>query len=75
MPFLDSQFIRPLYDVHEGGPPKAFLCVCNPTLYPGNRCNAVTRTHKGMVNHCRFKHGVKIQEEFTFEEIRPTTEP
>lgn len=77
MPFLDSKTIRPLYDVHDGGPPRAFLCMFYLNRDCENcdtHCHAVTRTYKGMVDHLKFKHGISLQEEITFEEIRPTTE-
>lgn len=84
MPFLDSKTIRPLYDVHDGGKPKAFLCMYVPAFIEVTHClkpikvspcDAVTKTYKGMVDHLKFKHGIKLQEEITFEEIRATTEP
>ena len=75
MPFLDSETMRPLYDVHEGGPPRAFLCVyLRYAISEAVHCNAVTRTYKGMVDHLKFKHKITLQEEMTFEEITPTTE-
>ena len=74
-PFLDSTTIRPLYDVHEGGAPKAFLCVifCHTIPNGWGYCNNVTRTYKGMIDHLRFKHGITLQEEIAFDEIKPTT--
>lgn len=73
MPFLDSKTIRPLYDVHEGGPPKAFLCVyLRFAMSESLHCNAVTKTYAGMIHHLRYKHGVVIQPEMAFEEIKPT---
>lgn len=80
MPFLDSNTIRPLYDVKDGGPPKGFECQfqgghgykCNhPDCIP---CGRVTRTLPGMRAHQRIVHGVKPQTEFQFSDIIATKE-
>lgn len=81
---LDSDIIRPLYDVHDGGPPKGFQCqLCSCGGLKGrtcilttnhNWCLRVTRTYRGMVAHQRIVHGFKQQGELNFEEVRPTTE-
>lgn len=79
MPFLDSPTIRPLYDVHDGGPPLGFRCMINQcqtsTVTPNNencshgKCGRVTRTLRGMVQHQRMIHGIKQQQEFNFESL------
>jgi hypothetical protein len=82
MPFLNSQTIRPLYDVHDGGPPLGFRCMCHwqPEQKPDDRkafaiqCYRVTRTLRGMVQHQRMVHGLKQQQEFNFESIAQTAE-
>jgi len=75
MPFLGSKTIRALYDVFEGGSPKAFRCMLsvNADVYVGP-CNRVTGSLAGMIAHQRQVHNAKQQEEITFEEIKPTTE-
>lgn len=89
MPHLDSSIIRPLYDVHDGGPPKGFQCQCSKHDTGGNLlkraidvkvgggewpCARVTRTLAGMRTHQRIVHGIKIQQEFQFEAVNPTIE-
>jgi len=73
MPFLDSPTIRPLYDVHDGGPPLGFRCMqlSHNCLPPDchSPCQRVTRTLRGMVQHQRMVHGIKQQQEFNFEAI------
>jgi hypothetical protein len=84
-PFLDSPTIRPLYDVHDGGPPLGFRCQLflggKATKQPGDNgdgwdcrsgswpCKRVTRTLRGMVQHQRMVHGIKQQQEFNFEAL------
>jgi hypothetical protein len=84
-PFLDSPTIRPLYDVHDGGPPVGFRCMIfvseahavEPSNGKRNRattacdtnCARVTRTLAGMRAHQRIVHGIKQQQEFQFERI------
>jgi len=75
MPFLDSPTIRPLYDVHDGGPPLGFRCKLDTGTNLRNNgeqdyaCNRVTRTLRGMVQHQRIVHGIKQQQEFNFEAL------
>ena len=83
MPFLDSSTIRPLYDVHDGGPPLGFRCWLTP-WDSGSRngdnknlhtvCGRVTRSLRGMVQHQRMVHGIRQQAEFNFESIAQTNE-
>lgn len=74
-PFLDSPTIRPLYDVHDGGPPLGFRCQLHFTVDPWVKdfqvrdCAKVTRTLRGMVQHQRMIHGIRQQQEFDFETI------
>jgi len=65
MPFLDSPTIRPLYDVHNGGPPLGFRCKLDANQLDmsfihvdknGRHCAKVTRTLRGMVQHQRMVH-------------------
>lgn len=76
MPFLDSNTIRPLYDVHDGGPPRGFRCMiyCYPLGHKkhGEQCYKVTRTLTGMKAHQRIIHGFKSQPGFQFNEIART---
>jgi hypothetical protein len=79
MPFLDSHTIRPLYDVHDGGPPVGFRCCLggrgdSQTHKLWTACNRVTRTLAGMRTHQRIVHGIKQQQEFHFETVLPTRE-
>jgi len=83
MPFLDSPTIRPLYDVHNGGPPLGFRCKLDANQLDnvvyhvdknGRHCAKVTRTLRGMVQHQRMVHGIKQQAEFNFETVLPTRE-
>ena len=82
MPFLDSENIRPLYDVHEGGAPQAFRCRfkidpgcegCDP---PGRAiyCEDVTRTIMGMITHQRIVHKINQQESIQFPNLEARTE-
>ena len=82
MPLLESQTIRPLYDVHTGGPPVGFRCM----LFQGKTtahwngqsgswpCARVTRTLAGMRTHQCIVHGIKLQQEFRFGSIEATTD-
>jgi len=73
MPFLDSPTIRPLYDVHDGGPPVGFRChIPLGTGYDEakDRCHRVTRTLAGMRAHQRIVHGIKVQQEFKFDTVQ-----
>ena len=76
MPFLDSPTIRPLYDVMDGGPPRGYVCQLRknegPNIDYSIECNRVTRTLRGMIAHQRIVHGIRQQQEFNFEEVRPT---
>ena len=81
MPFLDSSTIRPLYDVHDGGPPLGFRCMHGQNfepMPPGKNneflriCDRVTRTLRGMVQHQRMVHGIKQHTEFNFDTIQRT---
>jgi len=81
MPHLESQTIRPLYDVHDGGPPVGYRCIfgswTNNTFHKHDGvlgCNRVTRTLAGMRTHQRIVHGIKLQQEFQFECIEATTD-
>jgi hypothetical protein len=82
MPFLDSATIRPLYDVHDGGPPKGFVCLAEPCItetlvyLKGNQiiCGRVTRTLNGMRSHQRIVHGITSQQEFQFGSVQATTD-
>ena len=87
MPHLESQTIRPLYDVHDGGPPVGFQCKLKPTTLEQYgtwtkkngkcsrlSCNKVTRTLAGMRIHQRIVHGITLQQEFRFERIEATTD-
>jgi hypothetical protein len=78
MPFLDSQTIRPLYDVHDGGPPVGYRCRlitnANGHLLKNGRCDRVTRTLNGMRSHQRIVHGIRLQQEFQFDRIQATTD-
>lgn len=75
MPFLDSQTIRPLYDVHQGGPPVGFRCMycwqCKEVCHKIDRreCGRVVRTLAGMRSHQRIVHGIKLQQEFQFDRL------
>ena len=80
MPFLDSQTIRPLYDVKDGGPPVGFRCQfrgghsydCgHPDCVP---CARVTRTLAGMRSHQRIVHGIKLQQELCFDSVKATVD-
>jgi protein involved in ribonucleotide reduction len=72
--FHDSELIHPLYDVHRGGPPRAFECqveVSDPvavllgTYSSGGDvkyyCAKVTETLVGMRAHQRIVHGIVPQ--------------
>lgn len=89
MPHLDSSTIRPLYDVHDGGPPVGFRCRLSQHDISRNLdkrafdlehdaveypCGRVTRTLAGMRTHQRIVHGIKLQQEFQFETVLPTRE-
>jgi hypothetical protein len=77
MPHLDSDTIRPLYDVHDGGPPKGFeckICLRQPAKFYGRAHGRVTRTLAGMRTHQRIVHGIKQQEEFNFSGIQGNLE-
>ena len=59
---------RPLYDVHDGGPPVGYRCMeCAKSChYRGNKViqeGRVTRTLAGMRTHQRIVHGIKLQQE------------
>lgn len=81
MPFLDSDLIRPLYDVHDGGPPRGYQCLvscpCGQILVPKydhvhGDCLRVTRTLRGMISHQRIVHGITQQPEFNYFGVEPT---
>lgn len=81
MPHLDSELIRPLYDVRDGGKPKGFRCmlsICCPKdqqgcIHPHWYCERVTRTLSGMRTHQRIVHGIKVQSEFNFNTVKAIT--
>lgn len=73
MPHLDSEYIRPLYDVHEGGKPKGFQCQLGSFETSGFCCR-VTRTLRGMIAHQRIVHGLRQQGVFDFETIQRTSD-
>jgi hypothetical protein len=74
VPFLDSEVIRPIYDVHDGGPPAGYRCCLNgwsTTKVMRVRdlhkpCGRVTRTLAGMRTHQRIVHDFKAQGELDF---------
>jgi hypothetical protein len=70
VPHLDSSTIRPLYDVHDGGPPVGFRCCLQDNSPYTRLCNRVTRTLAGMRSHQRIVHGIKLQQEFQFEPVK-----
>jgi hypothetical protein len=70
-PLLDSETIRPLYDVHDGGAPRGFECKF--AILGKENCHRVTRTLRGMYLHQNIMHGFKRQLRIDFEEIKSTT--
>ena len=80
-PFLDSPTIRPLYDVHNGGPPKGFRCEfgswTNNTFHNQDgvkACGRVTRTLSGMRTHQYRCHGIKQQLRLDFDSVKAIAE-
>jgi uncharacterized C2H2 Zn-finger protein len=70
--FFENEYVRPLFDVVEGGPPKAFLCIVelewkNKKLFTAlnrpttHRCGKVCSTEKGMQQHLKLAHGWQEQ--------------
>lgn len=45
--FLENEYVRPLFDNINGGPPRAFECL---------QCHRVCRTERGIQMHLRFVH-------------------
>jgi len=77
MAFLDSDTIRPVYDVHDGGPPVGFRCMLQgPTIKeaPSRHwvCERLFPTMRGMRQHQRLAHKVKPQADLVFGPVRPT---
>lgn len=55
-----SESVRWLFDLAEGGSPKAFMCLLK---VDGTSCGCVTRTLVGMRTHQRIVHQFKAQKE------------
>jgi len=67
---MKNSFYRPLYDIENGGPPRAFECLlCPHLLADKSRCRTVaqvgrtiTVTLHGMHIHLKRHHGFQWQE-------------
>lgn len=71
--FLENDYARPLFDLKDGGPPRAFLCLIqvewqNAKLHEilgrssMHRCGKITRTESGMRAHLKKVHNWEEQE-------------
>ena len=76
-PHLDSDTIRPLYDVQDGGPPRGYECRIgswtNSTFHDQtgvHSCARVTRTLRGMWTHQRIAHGIVPQPNLQFPDSK-----
>ncbi len=58
MPFRDSNTIQPLFDIRDGGAPRAFECRLSryPTVF--DPCGFVARSLRGVISHQQQVHDV-----------------
>lgn len=61
MPFQNDPAIRPLMDIVDGGPPKAWYCLLAGDIR--DRCGKITKTLDGMRKHQEQVHGYTPQAE------------
>ena len=66
--FVENEYVRPLYDPVNGGPPRAFKCLLAKDAGVRGRvlvmewCNKVTRTEIGMKAHLKRVHCFEEQQ-------------